>query len=75
MINLLFLFIFFFLITDNLNASNKDKVLNKFNKIENISFDFIQTIKDKSEKGNCIIYIRIKTVLNNIIKKLTKESI
>ena len=53
--NLLFLFIFFFLITDNLNASNKDKVLNKFNKIENISFDFIQTINGKDEKGKCII--------------------
>lgn len=53
--NLLFLFIFFFLITDNLNASNKDKVINKFNKIENISFDFIQTINGKDEKGKCII--------------------
>mgnify|MGYP001189793839 FL=1 len=53
--NLLFFLIIFFFIPNYLNASNKDKVLNNFNKIKNISFNFIQTINGKDEKGKCII--------------------
>ncbi len=53
--NLFFFLIIFILIPDYLNASNKDKVINNFNKIENISFNFIQTINGKDEKGKCII--------------------
>ncbi len=53
--NFLFFLIFFFLIQNSLNASNKESVLEKLNKIENISFNFIQTINGKDEKGECII--------------------
>tara|TARA_B100001250_G_C19807460_1_gene794068 strand:+ start:2139 stop:2690 length:552 start_codon:yes stop_codon:yes gene_type:complete len=53
--NFFFFLIIVFLITNNSYASNKDKVLKKFNKIENISFNFIQTINGKDEKGKCII--------------------
>ena len=46
--NFLFFLIFFFLIQNSLNASNKESVLEKLNKIENISFNFIQTINGKN---------------------------
>ena len=50
-----FIFIFFFLLQSNLIASNKDNIVAKLNKTENISFNFIQTINGKDEKGECII--------------------
>ena len=51
-----FFFIYFFLIfTNQLLASTKDKIINNFNKINNLSFNFIQTIDGKDEKGNCVI--------------------
>ena len=34
---------------------NKNKIINNFEKINNISFNFKQTINDKIEEGNCII--------------------
>ena len=48
-------FIIFILLQNHLNASNKDNVLEKLSKTQNISFDFIQTINGKDEKGKCII--------------------
>ena len=51
----LILLLFFFFINNNLDASNKDNIINKLSKIENISFNFIQTINGKDEKGECII--------------------
>ncbi len=51
-----YLFLLFFFFTHNtLQASNKDNVINKLNKIENLSFNFIQTIDGKDEKGKCTI--------------------
>ena len=50
-----FSFIIFILLQNHLNASNKDNVLEKLSKTQNISFDFIQTINGKDEKGKCII--------------------
>tara|TARA_Y100000590_G_scaffold222701_1_gene252032 strand:+ start:9105 stop:9656 length:552 start_codon:yes stop_codon:yes gene_type:complete len=50
-----FLSIIFILFQNNLNASNKENILKKLNKIENISFNFIQTINGKDEKGECVI--------------------
>ena len=47
--------LFFFFIQNNLIASNKVNIINKLNKTENISFNFIQTINDKNEKGKCTI--------------------
>jgi|TARA_B100001079_G_scaffold81422_1_gene69920 outer membrane lipoprotein-sorting protein len=52
---LLLIIIFFFFLQNNLIASNKVNIINKLNKTENISFNFIQTINGKDEKGECII--------------------
>tara|TARA_Y100000816_G_C26053698_1_gene552768 strand:+ start:293 stop:844 length:552 start_codon:yes stop_codon:yes gene_type:complete len=49
----LILIIFFY--QSDLIASNGEKIINKLNKIENLSFNFIQTINGKDEKGECII--------------------
>jgi len=50
-----FIFLIFFFFQSIGNASNKINIVNKLNKIKNISFDFIQTIDGKDEKGECII--------------------
>ena len=50
---LLILIIFFY--QSDLIASNEENIINKLNKIENLSFNFIQTINGKDEKGECII--------------------
>jgi len=48
--------IFFFLNIFNYSyGSIKNKIINNFKDINNISFDFKQNINDKSENGNCII--------------------
>ena len=51
---LIFLTIFFFF-QNNLFASTKENIINKLNEINNISFNFVQTIGDKDEKGECTI--------------------
>ena len=50
-----FIIIFFFFLTSESLASVKNKIINKLNFIENISFNFEQNINDKIEKGNCIL--------------------
>ncbi len=45
----------FVLICTNVNASIEKKIIKKFNKIENLSFNFTQTVGGKDETGNCII--------------------
>ena len=52
--------IFFFLIfvfndISGAHASIKSEIINKFKKTDNISFNFKQTINEKTEIGNCII--------------------
>jgi outer membrane lipoprotein-sorting protein len=37
------------------NSSPKDKVISQMKLINNLSFNFVQTINDKSEDGKCII--------------------
>ena len=49
----LILIIFFY--QSDIIASNGENIINKLNKIENLSFNFIQTINGKDEKGECII--------------------
>ena len=39
----------------NTSASIKENIIEKFKKIENISFNFEQNINGKIEKGNCIV--------------------
>ncbi len=71
LINLVIIFLIFFLAKSN--ASNKDSIINQLIKINNISFNFIQTIGDKEEKGNCVleypkkIYCEYKTRKNKIL--------
>ena len=43
------LILFFFLFQNQSFASNKDNIINNLKKIQNISFDFIQTIDGKDE--------------------------
>ncbi len=47
--------IFYFLFQNNLIASSEDIIVKKLSEIENISFNFIQTVNGKDEKGECII--------------------
>ena len=55
MIKLFLFLLFFFFIQNNLQASNKNNVISKLIKIENLTFNFIQTINGKDEKGKCVI--------------------
>ena len=63
--NLIYLIVFFIFLASKIYASPKEKIINNFVKINNLSFDFKQTIqknheeygkiKIKEETGNCII--------------------
>ncbi len=63
--------IIFFFLQNNLAASSKKNVIDKFNKIENISFNFIQTINGKDEKGECTIKYP-KRIFCNYEKRVKK---
>tara|TARA_B110001452_G_scaffold200645_1_gene170668 strand:- start:3588 stop:4145 length:558 start_codon:yes stop_codon:yes gene_type:complete len=54
------------------NASIKNKIILKLKKINNISFNFEQTINKKKETGNCIIEYpkKIFCAYDNKIKKI-----
>ena len=52
---ILFISIFFFFIQNIGYTSNKENIVKKLILIDNISFNFIQTIDGKDEKGECII--------------------
>ena len=52
---ILFLFLIFFFFKNIVNAANKNDLIKKLSLIENISFNFIQTIGGKDEKGKCTI--------------------
>ena len=68
--------IFFTIIIFNISffveASIKNQIINNFKNIENISFDFKQTIGEKTENGNCIIEYpkKIYCKYDNFKKKL-----
>ena len=67
-------FLFFFLLNffNYSYASVENKIINNFKKINNISFNFKQTINDKIEEGNCIIQYpkKINCTYNNFKKKI-----
>ena len=69
---ILILLIIFILNTTNLFASTKEKIILNFQKIQNISFKFKQTIGKKIEEGNCIIQYpkKIYCIYNNYKKKI-----
>ena len=51
-----YLIIFIFLIlTSNAQASNKEKIIENLQSIENLNFNFEQNINGKIEIGNCTI--------------------
>ncbi len=68
----IFFFLIFFSIFNPLNADLKEKIILNLEKTDNFSFNFIQTIKDKSEKGNCIIQYpkKIFCKYDNYLKKI-----
>ena len=50
------LIIFFILnFYSHVYSSTKEEIISKIKLTDNLSFDFIQTIDDKNENGNCII--------------------
>ena len=68
-----FLLIFFLLNFYNpVFSSTKEKIISLMELTNNLSFDFIQTIDDKSENGKCIIQYpkKIKCEYNNSNKKI-----
>jgi|TARA_Y100000389_G_scaffold56891_1_gene52815 outer membrane lipoprotein-sorting protein len=52
--NILFFLIIFFL-TTQINANNKEKIINNLKNTKNINFEFEQNINQKIEKGNCVV--------------------
>ena len=54
------------------HASVKDKIINNLIKTENLTFEFKQTINEKTEEGNCIVEYPKKLFCsyNNINKKI-----
>ena len=53
--NIIIIFFFIFFFQNNTYASTKNKILQNFEKINNFSFDFKQTIAGKDERGSCVI--------------------
>ena len=51
----LFVLIFFFFLQNIGFASNKENLIIKLRSIDNMNFNFIQTIDGKDEKGQCVI--------------------
>ena len=72
MINKIFLFFFLFNFLNYSYASVENKIINNFKKINNISFNFKQTINDKVEEGNCTIQYpkKINCKYDNLKKKI-----
>ena len=50
-----FLFCIFFILISNVQANNKNKILENLQSTENLNFDFEQNINGKVEIGNCTI--------------------
>ncbi len=67
--------IFFFLILNFFStsyASFKDKIISNLKNTDNLTFDFIQNINEKTEKGNCVIKYpkKIFCSYKNLLKKI-----
>ena len=69
---LIFIFFFLFNFIHPLYASIEDKIINNLINIKNLTFDFKQTIGEKTEEGNCIIEYpkKIFCSYNNLKKKI-----
>ncbi len=49
------IFIFFFLLSANLSASEKDQIVTQLNNLNSLEFTFNQVVNDKTEKGSCLL--------------------
>ena len=49
------IFIIFILLSANLSASEKNKLVNQLNDLNSLEFTFDQIINDKAEKGSCLL--------------------
>ena len=72
MIKIIIIFLLIMTINTFAKASIKDEIIMNFKKIDNLSFDFKQTIDESTEEGNCIIQYPKKIYCNydNLKKKL-----
>ena len=54
------------------HPSTKEKIISKIKQTQNLSFNFIQTIAEKTEKGKCIIKYskKIYCEYDNLEKKI-----
>ena len=68
---ILFIFILFNFYS-NSHASIKEDIISNFEKIQNISFNFKQTINEKTEEGTCTIQYpkKIYCEYDNLKKKI-----
>ena len=48
------------------DATIEEKIIQNFDKIKNISFDFEQNINGKIEKGNCTVQYPKKLIVSTI---------
>ena len=69
---IILIFFFLFYLTKPLYASIEEKIVDNLIKIDNLSFNFKQTIGEKTEEGNCIIEYpkKIFCLYNNRNKKI-----
>ena len=58
------IFFGFYLLFTNLVASDKSKIINKLNSLDNIQFNFTQKTNEKMEKGKCILVFPTKLKCN-----------
>ena len=68
---ILFLFLIFFFFQNIVNATNKNDLIKKLRSIENISFNFIQTIGGKMKRVNAQFSIQ-KKFFANMKKEIIK---
>ena len=59
-----FIFCFFLILMSNVQASNKDNILENLQNTKNFNFEFEQNINGKVENGNCTIQYPKKIYCN-----------
>ena len=70
--NILLIIYFLFYLIGPLQAALKDQIILNLKKTQNLTFDFKQTIGEKTEEGNCTIKYpkKIYCAYNNLNKKI-----
>ena len=63
-----FIFCFFLILMSNVQASNKDNILENLQNTKNFNFEFEQNINGKIENGNCTIQYPKKIYCNYLNK-------